>query len=387
MMLATNLIAYLYTTAAYNSAALQLMVGQANLAVKQMHLPEPVPIVVQGDAKHYEVGSPVRGLGGWINTTNFRFEFIKGRLTHVSKLNWLESISPPVSDDSQLTNRVSLIDTNGAYQLATQWLSGLSVDVPALQKKFFPRTTQDTIYQQRTNQYGKPEVKHIPIPVFEVSWGNRPGFALGMNAAYVKIYGPTRELITFGLRGDMVKQIPFTKPPLEVTNAAELIGALPSPDFYVKQLFGGDDAYETVKSPDYVEAWLLNTDPYENIDRKPTIRAGPKKIISGRAKAFSNVLLDFDSYAWTEMKLCSPDFGLGLRFVRGNDKVEFLFCYNCDILEVAHNGHRQQENFDFAHNRLVWAAQDAFPWDGALGKLEISDEESARKEYEANVKQ
>ncbi len=387
MMLTINIIAYFYTTAAYNSAALQLMVGQANLAVEQMHLPEPVPIVVPADTKHYEVGSPIRGLDGWINTTNFRFEFMKGRLAHISQLNWLKKISPPVSSDSELTNRVSLIDTNGAYQLATQWLAGLSVDVPALQRKFSLHIAQSRAYTQTTNQFGKTEVVRVPIPVFEVSWGNRPDFMLGMNPAYVKIYGPTKELITFGFRGDMVKQIPFTKPPLEVTNADELIGPLPSQESYVKELFGGDEAYQTVKSPDYVEAWLLYPDPDENVDGKPTIRAGPKKLVFERAEAFSNVLLDFNTYEWKVQKMCSPDFGLGLRFVRGHDKVEFLFCYDCDILEVTHNGHTEQENFDFAHNQLVWAAQDAFPWDSALGKLEISDEASSHKEYEALLKQ
>jgi hypothetical protein len=352
-----------------------------------MHLPEPLPIVVPTNTNHYAVLPPTQGLSGWVNTTNYHFEFSRGRLTYFAQRNWLKNISPPVNDTSELTNRVSLIDTNGAYQLATQRLSGLSVDVLALQKNILPHITQDIFYRQTTNQFGKTEIERIPIPVFEVSWGNRPGFALGMNAAYVKIYGPTKGLITVGFRGDMIGQIPFTKPPLEVTNAAELIGALPSPESYVKELFGGDEAYKTVKSPDYVEAWLLNTDLDEYEDGKPTIRAGPKKLGFERARAFSDILLDFNSYAWTEIKLCAPDFGLGLRFVRGNDKVEFLFCYNCDILEVTHNGHKEQENFDFAHNELVWAAQDAFPWDSALGKLEISNEENARKEYEDILKQ
>jgi hypothetical protein len=386
-MLATNIIAYLYTTAAYNSAALQLMVGHANLAAEKINLPGPLPIIVSATTNNYEILSPAHGLSGSFNWSNFYFVFTRGHLTSIGQHDWVHKISPPLKDEDDSTNRISLIDTNGAYQLATQWLADLSVDVPAFEKKFPPHIAQSTIYVRTTNQLGKVKVAHVPIPVFEIGWGNRPTLFLGMNPVFVKIYGPAKSLINFGIRGGMHDQIPFSSPPLQVTNAAELIGSLPPPDHYVKQLFGGGAAYETVKSPDYVQAWLLNTDPDTYEDGKPTIRVGPKKLEFEHAEAFSNILLNFDSYAWTEMKMCSPEFGLGLRFVRGNDQVEFLFCFDCDILEVTHNGQKKQENFDFAHNELVWAAQDAFPWDNALGKLETSNEESARKEYEAILKQ
>ncbi|MGA2867535.1 MAG: hypothetical protein ABSF34_00040 [Verrucomicrobiota bacterium] len=386
-MLATNIIAYLYTAAAYNSAALQLMVGQANLAAEKMNLPGPLPIVVNAATNSWEVLSPAHGLCGTLNTTNYYFWFSRGRLTGIGQRNWFKKISPPLKDEDDITNRISLIDTNGAYQLATQWLADLSIDVPALEKKFPPHIAQSTIHVPTTNQLGKVEVARVPIPVFEIGWNDRPAIILGGNPVFLKIYGPAKSLLNFGIRGGMLDQIPFTSPSLQVTNAAELIGPLPSPDHYVKQLFGGGAAYETVKSPDHVEAWLLNTDPDTYEDGKPTIRVRPKILGVERAEAFSNILLNFDSYAWTEMKMCSPEFGLGLRFVRGNDQVEFLFCFDCDILEVTHNGQKRQENFDFAHNELVWAAQDAFPWDNALGKLETSNEESARKEYEAILKQ
>ena len=86
------------------------------------------------------------------------------------------------------------------------------------------------------------------------------------------------------------------------------------------------------------------------------------------------------------MKLCSPNYGLRLRFERGKDSVEILFCYECDILQVTHNGRIKEENFDFAHNKLVKAVQAVFPKDDAIRKLELNDEEQQRKEYEAMLK-
>jgi hypothetical protein len=379
----TNIIAFLHTTAAYQTAAVQLMVGEANFAAKQLDLHEPLPIVAPANTNQWNIAPPPMGVGGMILTSNYNFDFLKGRFLRISEKNWLAKISPPAKNLDCLTHRISLIDTNEAYQLATQWLARLSVDVGALERKFPPHVAQSETRVARTNQFGKIETVEIPIPVYMVNWSKTSYLIPGMNPVFVKIYGPTKGLLSLGFRGDMLGQIPFVSPPLTVTNATALLGPLPPPDHFVKQLFGGGAAYETVQSPDYVEAWLLNTGPDEDEDGKQTVRVGPKKLWTWTAKSFSNILLDFNSYAWGEMKLCAPDFGLRLRFARGDDHVEFLFCYNCDILEVAHNGHKRQENFDFAHDQLVGAVQSAFPWDGTVGKLKPDPEaKEHRKEYE-----
>ena len=262
-------------------------------------------------------------------------------------------------------------------------LATLSVNVPELEKKFPAHVKQSVIRRQTPGK--KPDeftITGIPLPIFEVSWGNQPSLVLGMNPIFVKIYGSTKEITSFGFRRDLLKQIPFNAPALEVTNAAKLLGALPPPEHFIKDLFGGGAAYETVKSPDYVEAWLLNSYTDQHDRGMPAERAGPKKLGGHAAKLFSDALLDFNSYAWTEMKLCSPDFGVRLRFTRGLDQIEFLFCYDCDILEVTHNGRTQQENFDFAQNEFVKAAQAAFPWDEVIRNLKKENELASRTEYE-----
>ena len=68
-------MAFLHTTTAYQTAALQLMVGEANFTAKQLDLKEPLPIVIPADTNKWEVMPPPMGVGGMILTSNFDFEF------------------------------------------------------------------------------------------------------------------------------------------------------------------------------------------------------------------------------------------------------------------------------------------------------------------------
>jgi hypothetical protein len=401
----TNIIAFLHTTTAYKAAALQLMVGQANFAVQQLDLKEPVPIVISADTNKSEVMPPPMGIGGMILTSNYDFEFNKGYLLGIGKLKWLAKVSPPVTNTLELANQPSLLDTNSAYQLATQWLAKISVDVPKLERKFSPRIFQPAGRPRDANgKFLAGVTNMISIPLYLIGWGdplegflrtNRLGRPLpprrpnALDAVYVEILGTTRELLSLHIRDTNF----FTQPPLILTNAAELLGPLPPPQHFVEELLGGKDAYETVAHPEKVEAWLLNTYEDQHDNGLPSERAGPKKLGSGFFgtgvdKTFSDILLDFNSYGWGEMKMCIPDYGLRLRYTRGKDVVEFQLCYNCDILEVSHNGHIQQENFDFAHDKLVKAVQGAFPFDEKIGRLELdSHANERRREYQRMLNQ
>ncbi len=320
----------------------------------------------------------------------------------------LKKIFPPVQDLLELAERPSLLDTNSAYQLATQWLASISVNISELE-----RTSPPVIFQipQRENTMRKAEIfgefsNNVAVPLFLIGWDeetmnprirellksrhldpNRPlppRRPNPMSPVFVEILGTTKELISLDIRDASL----LKRPALQITNADELLGPLPPPKHFVEELLGGEEAYETVANPDKVEAWLLNAYEDQHDNGLPVERVGPKKLVTGIFwtevdKTFSSILLDFDSYAWGEMKMCIPDFGLRLRFVRGSDVVEIRLCYDCDILEVSHNGHIRQENFDLAHNKLVKAVQAAFPWDEKTRKLELNAQaDGQRKEYE-----
>ena len=73
--------------------------------------------------------------------------------------------------------------------------------------------------------------------------------------------------------------------------------------------------------------------------------------------------------------MCIPDYGVRLRFTRNNDIVEFLLCYECNILEVSHDGQLQTQemSFDSVHGALVKAIQSVFPNDEAIKNLKTNE--------------
>ncbi len=56
----TNVIAYLHTTFAYQSAVMQLAVGQANFDAQVLHLRETLPIVVPANTNVWRSGHASR---------------------------------------------------------------------------------------------------------------------------------------------------------------------------------------------------------------------------------------------------------------------------------------------------------------------------------------
>ena len=127
-------------------------------------------------------------------------------------------------------------------------------------------------------------------------------------------------------------------------------GAKAKPDDF-EELFGGGVAYDTVMSPERVEVFLLTSDFGET--HAGEARAGPVKPDRKSATALSKALLDFDGYHWGVAKLCSPDYGIKARFIRGKAVVQVRFCFDCDILEITFDGKTRTENFDFSHGERL----------------------------------
>ncbi len=165
------------------------------------------------------------GLSGQITTTNFKFAFAQGRLRQVVRLS-----EPDVEYYSRnldkLVGQLSLIDTNGAYKLATQWLATVGVDVPALERQFGHSVNQ-LLYSPRgaTNA--------VLLPLYYVGFGtnNSPKWkpASYDPAVEVEILGTTKELQDLEINDTSFSRRPL----LLITNALELTQTLnPS----VKQL-------------------------------------------------------------------------------------------------------------------------------------------------------
>jgi len=331
----TNVIAYLHTTLAYQSAAMQLMAGQANLAAQQLHLNEPVPIVVPANTNDWRLAMPPDGVTGILTTSNNIYRFSAGKLLSVQRKVQRHGTAEATAPSA------SLIDTNGAYQLARQYLAAISVDVPALENQYPHTITQlgaRPPVRRRSNATNTvPAHADAPAaaPTFRISWGgaeNSAHAAPGNKTQVIMdILGSTKQCT--GLR---IENPDWLKtPPLRVTNAAALLGTPPPPQHFVEQFLGGRAAYETVAKPDRVVASLLKAqgdDPNNKTESVP-VMANP-----GTAALLSQTLTDFNSYDWLTDKCGLPDYGVRLRFAKGADTVEILWAADCDHLQATFNG-------------------------------------------------
>lgn len=163
------------TTAAYQSGALQLLIREANHIAKQLNLKEDLPITETNLVEKY-ITPPrlARGMKavGNISTRNYRYFF-----SIDNKFSFL-TLTDLDKDYSRLEDQVlsaSLIDTNAAFRLATQFLSAVSMDVPALNRdcrlEILPWTPGGTNF----------------VPVYWVRWYKGRDIL-----AMVELFEPTR---------------------------------------------------------------------------------------------------------------------------------------------------------------------------------------------------
>ena len=363
----TNVIAYLHTTFAYQSAAMQFMVGQANFEAQQLHLAEPLPIVAPASTNDWNVAMPPEGVSGGFATSNYIYQFREGKLVSIQKKTQRRGAAPNPAE-----TQPSLIDTNGAYQLAAQWLAAISVDVPALESKY-PHSAMQfgsrPLGIRNRNAIIHTNTSTAMSPLFRVTWGSprrRPAVAAGSaTTVSMDILGSTRQCTGLRIQNpDLLKYAP-----LKVTNAAALLGPPPPPQHFVEEFLGGRAAYDCVAKPDKVTAWLLSSQT-DDPDSK-TNRTHAVAVNAMTASLFSKTLTDFNSYSWLEEKNCTPDYGVRLRFTKGAETVEFLLCFECDSLQVTHNGEPVEKDCDAAHAALVQAIRAIFPTDNVIKNLPL----------------
>src|SRR5262249_9956185 len=99
----------------------------------------------------------------------------------------------------------SLISTNDAYRLATNWLSRISVDVPALESKSRHSVEQTFFYPDATGLNDPPEKRRraVLLPFFHVIWGSASN-----PVVMVSIFGPTKELLSIHQEDDSFSRRP-----------------------------------------------------------------------------------------------------------------------------------------------------------------------------------
>lgn len=156
------------------------------------------------------------GADGVLETTNFFFSFRHEKLGEVMRLDGHENERYSRRLE-ELIGKPSLIDTNGAYQLATQWLAAVDIDMAALNKLKW------TVNQLHYKTLGA--TNYVTLPLFYVDFGNKHYPASGNLHAFdeplvsVEVLGTTKELQDLE-----IKDLSFSRRPLLlITNALDLI--------------------------------------------------------------------------------------------------------------------------------------------------------------------
>ncbi|MDE3068069.1 MAG: hypothetical protein KGJ60_11030 [Verrucomicrobiota bacterium] len=236
---------------AWRAAVIQRMIAEANFFVDRLHLPVPRPMQVTDIVSDYvprpwfciiEATNPPYlpasifgtniynaaiprelrlralefGVKGQFETTNFEFGFYDGKLCHVMRLDAPEVERYALRLDD-LVGKPSLIDTNGAYRLATRWLADLGVDMTGLNELRW------TVNQLHYLPRGASNAVTLPIYYVDFNYLHAPAnkrlLSMGEPAISVEILGATKELQNL-----IINDLSLSRRPLLlITNALDLI--------------------------------------------------------------------------------------------------------------------------------------------------------------------
>src|SRR5437868_1802606 len=154
---------------AYKYVGLAVLLVEASFNAERLNLPIERPILNRQLTNKF-IDDP-KTPGGRIDVGVYSFAE-QGGSTPYHVIVRLEDGSiipysrlPPDERNEKLSHEKSLIDTNGAYQLAVAWLKAIDVDVEEL-----GRTNRAEV-QQRWFWSGQKAATKVSIPLFDVRWG------------------------------------------------------------------------------------------------------------------------------------------------------------------------------------------------------------------------
>ena len=199
-----------FTTPAYRKEALRLVIEEANQVAQELNLPEQLPITKTNLIEAHIAPPRMAKIGiGNITTSNYVYYISVGDKFSFLVRTHLEA------EYSQLQKQylwpMSRMDTNAAYQLATQFLAAVSMDVKALNRDC-----------DLTIRAFTPEGKNGShfVPVYWVSWGKD-----GKPIASVELFEPTKTIRQMHVN----KSEYILRKPLEITNLDYLLSQTNAP--------------------------------------------------------------------------------------------------------------------------------------------------------------
>jgi hypothetical protein len=207
----------MFTTAKYQQAALGVLIQEANCVAKDLGLPENCPIteshVVHAFVCPFGYAYKEKAIGN-IKTANYWYFVKRGcKFSDLTIAN-IDDLCGGYAEKYRWP--LSRLDTNAAYQLATQWLVAAHMDVAGLSRDYDVRVALD-------GYWNNVEMGELPrrnfTPLYVVSWltKGKPHYTAG-GGAEVELFLPTRTLLSFSV--DDPKYI--LRRPIEFTNLAAL---------------------------------------------------------------------------------------------------------------------------------------------------------------------
>ena len=212
---------------AYKYVALVLMLGGVNFFGKKVGLEFDHPVTESDVREGSHVGpAKTNDFSGSILTDKYFFGFGWGHLANFHRNDFKSDSDAAVRERNvRLSKMTSLIDTNGAYQIATNWLNGIGIDLAALDRKYKLNIVQ---WRYRAEGFSQGPVM---LPVYQVEWRGSPTVAAqrrGRQMAVVtlSILGSTKELIEYHVLDYSL----FVSPPIKIVEPEKLL-ALPDSEF------------------------------------------------------------------------------------------------------------------------------------------------------------
>jgi hypothetical protein len=248
----------LFISLAYKYVALALMIAEANHAIEKLDV-AGWKLISMAEVVSYHISPPRLRPGGSLDTRKYMFGFGgEGRLQFIHAYQPEHQLSIE-ERHRRWAKMKSLIGTKETYQLATNWLTGLEVDVAALETAHPSHVTQEFYYEGGVSS---PERVVMP-PRFEVKWGTN----LAAPAVWVSIFGPTKEPLQI-----RQNDISFSKRPRALVKDAERLLTIPDAEFGKYTLLQ--------KSNLVVESAVV---PYPSFSLPDVVRAKPKNTLSTNA--------------------------------------------------------------------------------------------------------
>lgn len=195
------------------------MLGEVNFFGNRTGLQFDHPITEADVRAGSHVGPPkTNDFSGSILTDKYFFGFGWGHLANFHRNDFKSDSDRTVRErNATLSKLSSLVDTNGAYQLATNWLSAIGVDVVALNKKY-----NINIVQWRSRPEGLSE-SPVMLPVYQVEWRGSPfptkTREREMAVVTLTALGTTKELVEYHMLDDSL----FVRPRLQVPEPEKLL--------------------------------------------------------------------------------------------------------------------------------------------------------------------